>query len=191
MLAAIIQNNQNVTPAAAPAASPGSGGPLWADRLGDPKWADRTEDSSDFVAEMRKLGYNPVEGVDAPANARLLYSTPTRAVYVTFLNVEIVERGNLLIFIAKFDRDQKEINFVYMKPGSNRPIADPGFGLPGSQIRQLTEEYYAIAVDTTGFQGGTEANPEFIRWHFWSGSMPKSSFGEYPIPIKARPAGLL
>ncbi len=184
MLAAIIQNNQNVTPAAAAPPVSGTGGPLWDDRLGDPKWSDRTEDSSDFIAEMQQLGY-AVQGEAPNADVRMLYSTPTRAVYVTFLDVEIVERGTLLIFIGKFI-NPSEVNFIYIKPGTHKPIADPGFGLPGSQIRQLTDDTYAIAVDTTGFKGGT------LQWHFFSGSRPpKSAFGEYPIEIRERKPQLL
>lgn len=187
MLAALIQNNQNVTPTAAPAAAAsGTGGPLWADRLGDPKWADRTEGyDKDFLDEICKLDYITKNPDGALANARLLYCTPTRAVYVTLLNVEVVERGNLLIFIAKFDRDQDEVNFVYIKPGTNKPIADPGHGLPKSQIRHLAEGVYAMAVDTTGFKGG------MLKWHFWSPAMPRSDFGEHAIPIRARTLGLL
>jgi len=140
--------------------------------------------------------FDPVEPerladtLDVDAGLRLLYSTKNVAVYATFLNVQVTERGNLLIFIADFGEDQDEVNFVYSRPGERRPIADPGwhngFGLPGSKIVRLSEGVYTMTVDTTGFRGGK------LKWHFYStGIDQRSAFDEQEIEIKGRDPGLL
>lgn len=105
-------------------------------------------------------------------------------VYASMLSVDVVERGNLVFFIAQFTGDPDEIYFSYMRPGEQRPIVDPGFGRRGSSIQRTGEGVYTFVVDTDGFTGGK------IHWHFWSvGAHQASAFGEIVVP--ARPAQLL
>jgi hypothetical protein len=109
----------------------------------------------------------------------------TVEVRVTVLPVEIIERGNVIFFIATFAGDPSSVFFSYIKPGENRPNVDPGFSQPGSQIAHLDGEgTFMVHIDTTGFTGG------MLRWHFWSeGINQASEFGEVVIPD--RPPQLL
>ena len=105
-------------------------------------------------------------------------------VRATMLHVDVVERGNIITFLASFEGDPDEVNFAYLLPASERPIVDPGFGHEGSQIKRLSKWTYLFQLDTTDFAGG------ILRWHFWSkGEHQASDFGEMQIP--ARPAQLL
>lgn len=147
MLAAIIQNNQNV-----PRPSPIKGG--WEG------FRDVVDEGEACFVEVHATALD-VE------------------VYATFLIVTVVERGNLIDFIARFPGEPEEVHFVYTRPGENRPVADPGFGNHGSKIVQIDEEAfaYAFTIDTTGFKGG------ILEWHMWgTGENQRSAFGEIAIP---------
>lgn len=157
-------------PAPTPPAPPPSGG-------GGGPWTDRQQDPSDFLREI---------GEDYPNEELVrLYETAERAVFASFMTTRVVERGNLLIFLARIPGAASEVGFVYIRPGENRPIADPGLGHPASHIRQLGDNLYAVSVDTTGFQEG------FLRWHFFSTGLPRSAFDEVPIRIHYRDPRLL
>lgn len=105
-------------------------------------------------------------------------------VRANMLVVDVVERGNRLVFIAKFEGEPDEVFFSYIKPGKKRPIVDPGYGHPDSSILKVGDRTYAVSIDTTGFEAGT------IQWHLWgTGVYQASDFGEIVVP--ARPPQLL
>lgn len=95
--------------------------------------------------------------------------------------VEVVDPGNTVKLVAPFLSDPEEINFSYMKPGSARPIVDPGWvksvAKPGSRIVRLDEGIYQYVIDTTGFRGGV------VKWHFWGAGngAQASRFGEFSV----------
>lgn len=128
-----------------------------------------------------------LSGLDAE-QGRLVAVLPTHLaveVRATMLAVDVVvERGNNVTFLARFSGEPDEVFFSYLKPGSQRPHVDPGFGEPGSSIRRVGEGIYAFIIDTSGFRGGV------LQWHFWgAGAVQGSEFGEVVIPD--RPAQLL
>lgn len=115
---------------------------------------------------------------------RVVVSSVDVEVRATILDVQVVERGNLIHFIAEFEGDPDEVHFVHIRPGEHRPVADAGFGHRDSKILRVRRGLYVVVVDTTGFNGGT------LRWHFFSrGNFQASDFGEIQIP--AREAQLL
>lgn len=152
MLAALIQNNQNV--------------PLPQPKIIGPGWE----------------GFGEGEGAGDDIECPFLEVVATCLdveVCATFLDVLCVERGNLIDFIATFPGEPEEVHFVYTKPGHNRPIADPGFGRPGSKIVQIEPCVYVYTIDTTGFEGGP------IDWHMWgTGEHQRSAFGSVEITVR-------
>jgi len=107
-------------------------------------------------------------------------------VRATIVDVQVVERGNLIFFIATFSGDPDEVYFSYLPPQKNRPRVDPGFGNRDSRLNRQSEGVYAYCIDTTEFAapGGV------LQWHFWgTGKHQASQFGVVKIP--ARPAQLL
>lgn len=105
-------------------------------------------------------------------------------IYATYLEVEVIERGNLVLFLATFTGDPGAIYFAHVRPGESRPRVDNGYGAAGSRIARIGDGVYAVSIDTTGFEGGS------LHWHFWSeGAHAASSFGA--VEIKKRPPQLL
>ena len=112
----------------------------------------------------------------------------TIEIHATMLPVRIVERGNILYFVATFRGDPSDVHFVYTRPGVARPVADPGFGRHESKIRRIGKGIYVAVVDTTGFSKGP------IEWHFFGeGAWAASAFDDpdNPTVIRARPPQLL
>ena len=140
------------------------------------------------------MGVNQFSGVDTDLGNHKFGSEQTDAVdvflgslsvtiHATILRVDVIERGNDIVFIASFAGDPDSVYFSYTRPQENRPVVDPGFDRRGSAIMRIQEGVYLIDVDTTGFRGGR------LRWHFWGeGSYKASQFGE--VYIRDRPVQL-
>lgn len=74
-----------------------------------------------------------------------------------------VDRGTPVTVTAIFcDDPHGQVFAAFLRPGTNRAVVDPGFGNPGSRIRQLNNLTYTYAIDTTGFSVGK------VTWHIWS-----------------------
>jgi hypothetical protein len=176
----IFLNNDVPGPAPsppAPAAPAGGGGP---DELRE----DAYLLEHDIISESAlPTPAELVDGFSVAVTATAL-EVDVRA---TMLEVEVVERGNIIYLIAPFAGDASvpgEICFSYLPPGQHRPVVDPGFGCRGSRIEHTGRGMYMYAIDTTGFRGGV------LTWHFWgTGAHQASQFGEIVIP--ERPAQLL
>lgn len=154
---------------------------------GGAPWADRDTDDTEFLAEVARLE-SPLlidDGSDVePSLVEYHASHLNVFVRATLLEVEVVERGNVIYFVATFAGDPDEVHFSYMRPGEQRPVVDPGFGQLRSKIARLGQGVYGFEIDTTDFRGG------ILQWHFWgTGQNQASQFGEIQIP--ERPAQLL
>lgn len=132
------------------------------------------------------VGGGAVEGEIEEETAHFcVYATKLDVeVRATMLLVKVVERGNLVVFVAQFVGDPTEVHFSYIRPGERAPVVDAGFGSDESKIQRVSPGVYTYVVDTEGFSGGK------IQWHFWgSGDHQASAFGEVVVPD--RPAQLL
>lgn len=200
MLAAQIQNLQPVNPPPPPVVVKPPQGP------GDP-WADRDQDPSEFLEDVERIqqeqwaryGHERLIDDDdpeviadgaaraplAPITIEISASMLAVSVNATMLPVEVVERGNLIYFVATFAGDPDEVFFSFIRPGEKRPAVDPGYGQPDSKIERVSDGVYVYVLDTTGFSGGR------VQWHFWgTGANQASKFGE-DIEIPIRSAQLL
>ena len=154
---------------------PESGGDSWRYRLRRYLRQVRDEDIDQILTEYDLADKDFEYGFDVGVVASSLNVT----VYARVLNVEVVERGNLVYFVAKFGGEPDEIHFVYTRPGENRPIVDPGFGREGSGFVELSPGVYVFTLDTTGFDGGT------LEWHLWgTGEFQGSQFGAIEISYR-------
>lgn len=163
-------------PAPAPTRIPPTSG-------GDPWW-DRDRDPSNFLDEVHRMGNRRTEldppadddvtpGAEPPApRDALVYATHLAVeVRATVLNVQVVERGNIIFFYATFPDEPGEVHFSYVRPGEERPRVC-SFGQPDAKIRRVVGTTFSYELDTTSFDGGE------LEWHFWStGRGQASAFG--------------
>ena len=149
---------------------------------GDPWW-DRDKDPTDFLNEVHRLGYRrvilePVIRIEPGATSRVQSTTLSVSVHVSILSVQVVvDRGNKIHFIATFAGKPDEVHFSFIPPGKRRPVVDPGFGQPGSQIRQVDEWVFVYTMDTTKFVVANPDGEDLEDWHMWgTGEFGASAF---------------
>lgn len=95
-----------------------------------------------------------------------------------------IDRGQPVIVTVTFEEDPDEVDFIWTRPGSERPNADDGFGQRASHIAKLEDCVYRYVINTRGFKAGDGAWHCTGRWNTVTTQRPyieASIFGVYTV----------